>query len=79
MRGSTIQNIALNTTYDSDGNQAPCCFQVPPQRSYGNIFKEVDALNSGNKVLRNAYRSPYWRGGFRKGCYFRSGLDNRYR
>ncbi len=74
------QNISLNATYDSDGNQAPCCFQVPPARSYGNIFKDADSCNTKEMIrLRVAYQTGTKEANFCKNCYFRCGLGNRYR
>ena len=74
------QNISLNSTYDSDGNMAPCCFIVPPNSSNGNLFNDIDPWNSSNLIkMRKAYKETSFENEKCSLCYFREGLNNRYR
>jgi radical SAM protein with 4Fe4S-binding SPASM domain len=73
------QNIALNVTYDSRGSIAPCCFIVPPDRAFGNLFDESDAWNSaGMASLRSGWKSKQPPHAACQHCYFKHGLRNRY-
>ena len=74
------QNISLNATYDADGDLAPCCFIVPPEGKFGNLFSEKNPWNSsGMKDFRLAYKSKTIENDSCKYCYFRQGLSGRYR
>ncbi|MAQ20478.1 MAG: hypothetical protein CMD52_03045 [Gammaproteobacteria bacterium] len=74
------QNIALNATYDSNGNQAPCCFIVPPDPNNGNLFEESNPWNSKQmRDFRACYTDEISEHKSCKSCYFRSGIQNRYR
>jgi radical SAM protein with 4Fe4S-binding SPASM domain len=74
------QNISLNSTYDADGNMAPCCFIVPPNRNNGNLIIDIDPWNSSNLIkMRKAYKETSFENEKCSLCYFREGINNRYR
>ena len=71
-------NISINTTIDSKGNTAPCCFLTPPNKKNGNIFE--DTLKTWNSHNMMNFRS--FLGGKKspkdcENCYFKQGLSNR--
>jgi len=72
------QNLALNLTYDGQGNIAPCCFLVPPDPVRGNLFESRDPWNSpALEVLRQEYGKKKTRNPACAHCYFQYGLQNR--
>ena len=74
------QNISLNSTYDADGDMAPCCFIVPPNSNNGNLFSDIDPWNSSNLIkMRKAYKETSFENEKCSLCYFREGINNRYR
>lgn len=69
------RNLSLNITYDCNGNISPCCFIVPPHQKYGNIFDDSNVWNSEEFLkLRQGGNAKKC-----KKCYFRHGLQNRFR
>ena len=72
-------NLTLNTTVDSQGSLATCCFLTPPTPDSGNIYNslEENAWNSEKLVkFRNFIGTKESPMGC-KYCYFKNGIVNR--
>jgi radical SAM protein with 4Fe4S-binding SPASM domain len=79
-RSFGCQNLALSITYDSEGNIAPCCFIVPPSPQSGNLFRDGDAWNSpALRAMRRDYGKKTAASEACRHCYFKNGLQNRYK
>ena len=71
-------NISINTTVDSNGDMAPCCFLTPPNKNNGNIFEK--SIMRWNSESMKSFRSFLGKKNSPKeckNCYFKHGLSNR--
>lgn len=75
--GFNCNNISVNTTIDSKGNLALCCFLTPPRESNGNIFNH--SSNPWNSLEFIRFRSHYAKKSPSEcsNCYFKNGIKNR--
>ena len=75
--GFNCNNISVNTTIDSKGNLALCCFLTPPKESNGNIFNHSSNPWNSSEFIR--FRSHYAKKSPSEcsNCYFKNGIKNR--
>ena len=75
----SCNNITLNSTIDSQGSLATCCFLTPPSLTTGNIFDNLEE-NSWNTKKLIKFRSFLGKKESPLGCkycYFKNGIVNR--
>ena len=75
----SCNNLTLNTTVDSEGNLATCCFLTPPSPMSGNIYGnlEENAWNSKKLIKFRSFIGTKDSPMGCKFCYFKNGIVNR--
>lgn len=75
----SCNNLTINSTVDSEGNLATCCFLTPPSKETGNIYDSIEENSWNSQKLINfrnyigTQNSPI----DCKNCYFKNGIVNR--